>query len=356
MKRAIKIILIVIIVIVVLIIGLIIVASVSGGMEKGSSGNTLDIGVNRVTFNSQGTQIVGNLIIPENYKRGNKLPALIFITPATGVKEQVAGTYAEKMAESGYITLAFDHRTYGESDGEPRSTENLYMKSEDIKSAVSFIRSLEQVNENKIGAVGICAGAGYLVQTAVGDTRIKAVATISGTLSFKGLIAVSGGDAILAMAGDARQKYDDTGEVTYFPVISNPSDETNIFAKEAYEYYVGNQEKYPTWKNQADISSYALFAALDIKNVISSLSKPVLFIAGTKAMTADLTQTAYDNAQDDKELYWIDGATHVSLYHNEEQISQASKKLDEFFEQKLKPQVFKNIGLDVAKYIAGFFI
>ncbi|MCK5672529.1 MAG: alpha/beta hydrolase, partial [Spirochaetales bacterium] len=110
------------------------------------------------------------------------------------------------------------------------------------------------------------------------------------------------------------------------------------------------------WKNQADISSYALFAALDIKNVISSLSKPVLFIAGTKAMTADLTQTAYDNAQDDKELYWIDGATHVSLYHNEEQISQASKKLDEFFEQKLKPQVFKNIGLDVAKYIAGFFI
>jgi uncharacterized protein len=185
MKRAIKIVLLIIIVIVVLIIGLVIIASVSGGMEKGRSGKTLDIGVNRVTFNSQGTQIVGNLIIPENYKRGSKLQALIFVTPATGIKEQVAGTYAEIMAESGYITLAFDHRTYGESDGEPRSTENLYMKSEDIKSAVSYIRSLEQVNENKIGAVGICAGGGYLIQTAVGDTRIKAVATISGTLSYK---------------------------------------------------------------------------------------------------------------------------------------------------------------------------
>jgi uncharacterized protein len=158
------------------------------------------------------------------------------------------------------------------------------------------------------------------------------------------------------MAGDARQKYDETGEVTYFPPISNPADNSNVFAKEAYEYYVGNQDKYPTWKNQVDISSFALFAALDIKKVISSLSKPVLFIAGTEAVTAPLSQTAYDNAQDDKELFWIDGATHVSLYYNEEQITQASEKLDEFFKQKLKPELFKNIGLDVAKYLAGFFI
>jgi len=356
MKRAVKIILSVPLVLIVLIIGFAVYVSVSGRVEKSIMGRSLDIGMNRITFNSRGTEMVGNLYIPENYKKGDKLPALILVPPATGVKEQVAGTYAEKMAEKGYITLAFDHRTYGESDGQPRSTENLYMKSEDIKSAVSFMFSLEQVDENRIGAIGICAGAGYLVQTAVGDTRIKAVGTISGTLSYKGMITTSGGETILAMAGDARQKYDETGEVTYFPVINNPTDDSNVFAKEAYEYYIGNQDKYPTWINQADISSFALFAALDIKNVISSLSKPVLFIAGSEAMTAQLSQTAYDNAQENKELYWIDGATHVSLYHNENQINQACDKLNDFFDDELRVNPFSNLGMEMTKFVVRLFI
>ncbi len=356
MKRAVKIVLSVLLILLVLIIGFAVYVSISGRVEKSSMGNSLNTGMNRVTFNSRGTEIVGNLYIPENFKQGNKFPALIIVPPATGVKEQVAGTYAEKMAENGYITLAFDHRAYGESGGQPRSTENLYMKSEDIKSAVSFMFSLEQVNENKIGAVGICAGAGYLVQTSVGDTRIKAVATISGTLRYKGMIATSGGETILAMAGAARQKYDETGEVTYFPVINNPADDSNVFTKEAYEYYVVNQDKYPTWINQADISSFALFAALDIKNVISSLSKPVLFIAGSEAMTAPLSQTAYDNAQENKEIYWIDGATHISLYHNEKQVNQACDKLDDFFDKELQVNALNNLSMEMIKFIVRLFI
>ena len=172
--------------------------------KKECMNQPLRIGINKVTFKSQGTKIVGNLFIPENYVEGEKLPAIIFITPATGVKEQVSGVYANKLAEKGFITLAFDHRSYGESDGEPRSTEDIFMKSEDTKSAVSFVRSLAQVDKDKIGATGICAGAGYLVQTAVGERRINAVATVSGTLMFKGTIAAAGGAVILKMAGDAR--------------------------------------------------------------------------------------------------------------------------------------------------------
>ncbi len=145
---------------------------------------TLKIGMNRVTLKTHGAKIVGNLFIPENYVEGEKLPAIVIVGPATSVKEQVPGMYANKLAEKGFITLAFDHRSYGESDGEPRSTEDIFMKSEDIKSAVSFVRSLAQVDKDKIGATGICAGAGYLVQTAVGERRINAVATVNGILVF----------------------------------------------------------------------------------------------------------------------------------------------------------------------------
>ena len=299
--------------------------------------NEYKIGENKVTFLSEGIKLAGNLNIPENYKEGDKFPAIIFITPATGVKEQVAGVYAKKLAEKGFITLAFDHQSYGESEGEPRTTENIYKKSEDIRSAVSFMRSLEQVDKNKIGAMGICAGGGYIVQTAVGERRINAVATVSGTLMFKGSVAAAGGEAILKISGEARQKYDETGEVTYIPIIAEPNAESNNFVREAYEYYVGNQDKYPTWKNQADASAFASLAAFDIQSIVSSLTPtPILYIAGTNAITGPLSQNAYDNANDPKELFWVDGATHMSMYYNEEHINQASEKLDEFFKEKLK--------------------
>ncbi|MHA1467831.1 MAG: alpha/beta hydrolase, partial [Promethearchaeota archaeon] len=113
--------------------------------------------------------------------------------------------------------------------------------------------------------------------------------------------------------------------------------ESNSFVREAYEYYVGNQDRYPTWKNQVDASAFANLAAFDIKSIVSSLTPtPVLFIAGTNAVTGPLSQNAYDNANEPKELFWVDGATHISMYYNEKHINQASEKLDEFFKENLK--------------------
>ncbi len=311
--------------------------------------------VKKVEFMCQGSKIVGNLYTAKKYKDKKNMRAIIVVGPATGIKEQVSGTYAEKLAEIGYITLAFDHRGYGESGGTSRTMEDMFIKSEDIRTAISFVRSLKQVDETKVGAIGICAGAGYLIETAIGENRLAAIATISGTLSYQGVIAASGGEALLVKSCDARQKYDETGEVTYIPIIAKPTDASNVFANEAYEYYVGNQDKYPTWKNQVALSSFSSFAALDIKEVVSSLKKPVLYIAGSKAMTAPLSQVAYDNTPDSKikELYWVEGATHISLYHNEEQINEVSGKINEFFKKRLKSKS-KNFQKNLVANMVGF--
>ncbi len=53
----------------------------------------------KVNFKCFGTNIVGNLFTPKNYESGEKLPGIVFVGPATSVKEQVTGTYAEKLAE-----------------------------------------------------------------------------------------------------------------------------------------------------------------------------------------------------------------------------------------------------------------
>jgi hypothetical protein len=290
----------------------------------------------RVEFKCQGSRIVGNLFAPEKYKEGEKLPAVIVAGPATSVKEQVVGTYAERLARRGFVALSFDYRTYGESEGEPRSSEDLFRKSEDIKSAVSFMRALAQVNKDQVGVIGICGGAAALVQTLPGERRIRAAAIISGTLRLRDMIGASGGDAILELAADARQKYDETGEVTYLPLFSKRASSMNRFNREAYEYYVGNQDKHPRWRGDVDLSSFPGFAAFDISTTVPSIApSPILFIAGSEAMTGPLSQNAYDHAKEPKELYWIEGASHIDLYHKEEYINQATEKLDEFFKEQL---------------------
>jgi uncharacterized protein len=91
------------------------------GRMSPESPKSLAIGKNRIFFISQGARIVGDVFVPTDYKKGDTLPALIMVAPESGVKEQSPGDYAKRLSEKGYIALAFDHRTYGESGGKPRS-------------------------------------------------------------------------------------------------------------------------------------------------------------------------------------------------------------------------------------------
>ncbi len=243
--------------------------------------------------------------------------------------------YAEELAERGFITLAYDARGYGESEG-VRSKEDIFLKSEDIRSAVSYLCSQSEVDADKVAATGICAGSPILISTAVGERRIKAVATISGALSLRGVILAYGGDEALLGTVAARH-YDETGEVMYMPAFTEPGPDADQFTIESYDYYVGQQEQYPTLENQMDAGFIVNLAIFDMPHIVSFLSPtPVLFIAGTEALTGPLSQLTYDNAQEPKELYWVEGASHIGMYHIENYVNEASNKLDVFFREHLE--------------------
>ena len=130
----------------------------------------------RVAFGSEGVELAGDFRFAES---GRRQPGIVLTGPFTGVKEQVAGTYASLLAGAGFATLAFDHRGFGESGGRP-GHEDSQGKLADLRAAVGFLAGQAEVDEARIGLVGICLGGGYAVRAAAADPRVKAVAVIAG--------------------------------------------------------------------------------------------------------------------------------------------------------------------------------
>ena len=307
----------------------------------------LQVGRNPVWFLSEGKKLAGNVFIPENFKEGEELPAIVTVTPAGAVKEQTAGQHALELSQKGFITLAFDHRTFGESEGFPRYREDPFMKAEDIKNAITFMSCLSEVAEDKIGLLGICSGAGYSAFTATFDVRVKAVATISGIFDFAGWINgndVMPFDDMLRKSAAARKKYYETGEAEYvngwYGEAHDDYDKNVIFWQEAYEYYRegGNRGHYEvTNGDHRDAQRIDTRYMLNANPTLKYLSpRPILAIRGSIALTGPMSDEAIENAEEPKELFMVEGATHIDMYHKEEFVSQSVEKLDKFYKQYFK--------------------
>lgn len=138
------------------------------------------VNVKKVSFyNRLGINIAADLYTPVNINTNQKYKALVIGGPYGAVKEQAAGVYAQDMAERGFIAIAFDASYNGESGGSPHYTASPEAFAEDFSAAVDFIGSLNYVDRNKIGAIGICGSGSFVLSAAKIDSRIKAIATAS---------------------------------------------------------------------------------------------------------------------------------------------------------------------------------
>lgn len=134
-----------------------------------------------VTFKNGSVEMAANLHFLAGFDEAKRYPAIVVTHPAGGVKEQTAGLYAGRLAAEGFVAIAFDASCQGESGGEPRQLENPYARVEEISAAVDYLTTLPYVDQDRIGAMGICAGGAYTVTAAMSDRRIKAVGAVSAT-------------------------------------------------------------------------------------------------------------------------------------------------------------------------------
>lgn len=265
---------------------------------------------------------------------------------AEPVLEQVAGLYAQRLAEHGYITIAADAAYQGASGGLPRNVDKPANRIEDIHGMADFISQYPGVDSTRIGLLGICGGGGYSLAAAETDKRFKSIATIS--MFNSGLVQRNGMqdsqlDTIqqrLQQASDARAQEVAGGEVLYSG-DANLTDEQ--IAKLPFALYRQGYEYY--WKTHAHPNStfkYTTSSLLDLMNFdvtdhINLINKPLLMIAGSKADTLYMTKDAFAKATGtkDKELFLIDGATHIETYWVPEYVDQATQKLDVFFHKNI---------------------
>ncbi|SFD82401.1 hypothetical protein SAMN05518672_103371 [Chitinophaga sp. CF118] len=303
--------------------------------------------VRKVTFPNRNIAVVGNLFFPGDFEKGKKYPAILIGHPAGGVKEQTAGIYAQKLAEQGFITLAFDASYQGESGGEPRFLEDPAVRVEDFRAATDYLSTHPSVDENSIGVLGICAGGGFAIKAAETEHRLKAVATISmvdlGQLRREGLAGVlkSQIQQRLDEVGKQRTKEANGEPVKYTNYVFNspgeiPAGATGMY-KEGYEYYRTPRGQHPNSQNKyvfTSLDKLMNFSAIDHVELISP--RPLLLIVGKEADSRYFSDDAFARAAEPKQLFEVVGASHIDMYDKPGYVSQAVNKMTEFFRQYLK--------------------
>ncbi|GEM_PF-2881672 len=299
---------------------------------------TLKNGMNRVEYDSKGKTIVANLFIPEDYKDGEKRPAIIVAPAATAVKEHASGFYAEKFSKLGYITLAFDPRGIGESEGIEADCDP-YHHANDVASSVTYLSSLAQVDSDKLMNVGVCAGAVSATYETFQDSRVKAlglvVPSIDGPERTRATFFLV--RWVFYVLGGIFQTLRVFGINLKMPAIP-PEDEIaddNHEMKDLANYYLEGKVGYhPRWVNGIGATSLVGVSTLSIFNYADQYDNiPVYVVSGENAYSLDPGMRFYNSLNGPKDSIVLEEATHGDFYWKDKYADQAVERIDSFFKK-----------------------
>lgn len=273
----------------------------------------------RVTLEADGLRLVGLLHLPDGQ---GPWPAVALTGPLSGVKEQVVGTYAARLAEVGIAGLAFDHRGFGESEGR-RQHEDAAGKLADLRAAVGYLAAHPGVDADRIGLLGVCLGGGYAVRAAAFDPRVRAVAGVAG--AYRAALA-----GFLAAGPDER-----------LPAVSPDGGRAAMGGREPWEYYGTERSASPYWRNELTVASLYELMTLDTASAARLLEQtPLLVVHGTTDAycSPEAARAVHDRSPGRKTLAWIQTTNHIELYDDERAVGEAVGHLQEFFARELAPR------------------
>ncbi|MEU4506885.1 alpha/beta hydrolase [Streptomyces sp. NPDC024089] len=302
-------------------------------------------------FKNRTWDVAADLRLPDGFDPAKKYPAIICAHPISSCKEQTSGNvYAERMTELGYVTLAFDASHQGKSGGEPRYLEDPATRVEDFSCAVDYLVTLDYVDEDRIGVVGICGGGGYAAKATMTDHRIKALGTVVaanyGRITREGNLTPHAAIDTLEAIGRQRTAEARGAEPLITTYIPNSPEEreqagvSDIDIVNAVEYYRTSRGQNPNSPNKLRFSGLQAAVGFDAFHLAEVLlTQPLQVIVGDVPGAFGSYRDGwelFDRARSDKKnLFVVEGASHYDLYDQPKYTAQALEKLKSFFEENL---------------------
>ena len=300
----------------------------------------------KVTFhNRYGITLAADMYTPRGAE--GKLPAIAVSGPFGAVKEQSSGLYAQKMAELGFLTIAFDPSYTGESGGMPRYVASPDINTEDFCAAVDFLSVQENVDPERIGIIGICGWGGMAINAAAIDTRIKATAAMTmydmTRVTANGYFDAEDSEQARfekkkAMNAQRTVDYKNGTYALTGGVVDPLPEDAPQFVKDYYAYYKtprGYHSRSLNSNGGWNVTSSLSFLNMPILQYSSEIHSAVLLVHGEKAHSRYFSETAYSKLTgDNKELLIIPGANHTDLYDQMDIIP--FEKLNAFFTEYLR--------------------
>lgn len=296
------------------------------------------------------TTVSANLFLPNALERSqnHSASAIVVGHPMGAVKEQASNLYATKLAEQGFVTVSIDVPFWGGSDGEPRNAVLPDLYAEGFSAAVDYLGTLNFVDRERIGAIGICGSSSFVISAAKIDPRIAAVATSAmydmGAVARNALEhsqSLEERKEVIAAAAAQRWIEAAGGDIEY--TGGTPQELTNstdAVGREFYDFYRTSRGQFtpagssPNVTTHPTLSSNTKFMNFYPFSDIDTISpRPMLFISGDLAHSREFSQDAYDGAAEPKELLWVPGAGHTDMYDRVDLIPFG--RLTEFFQASL---------------------
>ena len=300
----------------------------------------------KVTFhNRYGITLAADMYTPKSVV--DKLPAIAVSGPFGAVKEQSSGLYAQKMAEFGFLAIAFDPSYTGESSGTPRYVASPDINTEDFCAAVDFLSVQENVDPERIGIIGICGWGGMALNAAAIDTRIKATAAMTmydmTRVTANGYFDAEDSEQARfekkkAMNAQRIEDYKSGSYALAGGVVDPLPEDAPQFVKDYYAYYKtphGYHSRSLNSNGGWNVTSSLSFLNMPILQYSNEIRSAVLLAHGEKAHSRYFSETAYSKLTgDNKELLIIPGANHTDLYDQMDIIP--FEKLNAFFTEYLR--------------------
>ncbi|MEN3359580.1 MAG: uncharacterized protein V7637_3562 [Mycobacteriales bacterium] len=287
----------------------------------------------QVGFTADGVDLAGTLRLPAAAAGAGPLPAVALTGPFTGVRDQVTGGYAARLARAGLVTLAFDHRGFGGSGGR-RGHEDSQGKLADLRAAVGVLAARPEVDPQRIGLVGVCLGGGYAVRAAAADPRVRAVVGIAGGYNSPAWFAERMGiGAYRSTLRGLLDRYDQ-----YLPAVAPGGGEAAMGGQEPYEYYGTPRSAATRWENRVTRGSLYALMTFDALGAAPLLAATPLLVVHGRAddyCAPELASLLHAQAAGQKEIRWLDCARHIDLYDVEPYVRQAAEATAAFLRRHL---------------------